>query len=69
MTIFGQSAGSWSVECLMSSEKTVGYFHRAISQSGCVKCEMVENDELHRASSKLFKKISENFNSQKTKSI
>lgn len=37
VTIFGESAGGWSVEALMSSEKTVGYFHRAISQSGPLK--------------------------------
>ena len=37
VTIFGESAGGWSVEALLSSKHTVGYFHRAIAQSGCLK--------------------------------
>jgi para-nitrobenzyl esterase len=34
VTIFGQSAGSSSVNCLMASPSTRGLFHRAIGESG-----------------------------------
>ena len=34
VTIFGQSAGSWSVCYLMASPLAVGLFHKAIGQSG-----------------------------------
>ena len=46
VTIFGESAGSWSVECLLSSEKAAGYFHKAIGQSGSLKCPFIENEAL-----------------------
>ena len=36
VTIFGESAGGWSVDCLMASSKAVGLFHKAIAQSGCM---------------------------------
>ena len=39
VTIFGQSAGSWSIESLLCSPKASGLFHRAIAQSGCLKCK------------------------------
>ena len=34
VTIFGQSAGSWSVQTLVASPLAKGLFHRAIGQSG-----------------------------------
>ena len=34
VTIFGESAGSWSVNHLVSSPAAAGLFHRAIGQSG-----------------------------------
>jgi para-nitrobenzyl esterase len=34
ITIFGQSAGSISVACLMAAQAAAGLFHRAIGQSG-----------------------------------
>ena len=34
VTIFGQSAGGWSVVDLLKSPKAAGLFHSAISQSG-----------------------------------
>ena len=38
VTIFGESAGSWSVEALLCSPRATGLFHRAIGQSGSLKC-------------------------------
>ena len=37
VTIFGGSAGSWSVEALLCSNLSTGLFHKAIGQSGCLK--------------------------------
>lgn len=34
VTIFGQSAGGWSIVDLLKSPKATGLFHAAISQSG-----------------------------------
>ncbi|MEN9925220.1 MAG: hypothetical protein RL268_1346 [Pseudomonadota bacterium] len=34
VTIFGESAGSWSVSLLMATKKSQGLFHKAIGQSG-----------------------------------
>ena len=34
ITIFGESAGSFSVDVLIRSDLAVPYFHRAIGQSG-----------------------------------
>ena len=41
VTIFGESAGSWSVEALLCSPKASGLFHRAIGQSGSLKCKFL----------------------------
>ena len=41
--------GTLSVEALLSSKYTVGYFHRAIAQSGCLKLVYMENTELRNA--------------------
>ena len=37
MTIFGESAGGWSVDALMCSSKANGLFHKAIAQSGSLR--------------------------------
>ena len=37
VTIFGESAGSWSVESQLVTDKSKGLFHKAICQSGCLK--------------------------------
>jgi len=37
VTILGESAGSWSVESQLVSDKSTGLFHQAICQSGCLK--------------------------------
>ena len=34
ITIFGESAGSFSVDTLIRSDLAIPYFHRAIGQSG-----------------------------------
>lgn len=34
VTVFGESAGSWSVSLLMATSKSEGLFHKAIGQSG-----------------------------------
>lgn len=45
VTIFGESAGSWSVEALLCSPKASGLFHRAIGQSGSLKCHMSRRND------------------------
>ena len=40
VTIFGESAGSWSIDALLCSPKASGLFHRAIGQSGSLKCKL-----------------------------
>ena len=42
VTLFGQSAGAWSVEALLCSELTTGLFHKAICQSGCIKTNVIK---------------------------
>jgi len=37
VTIFGESAGGWSVDALMCSSKASGLFHKAIAQSGSLR--------------------------------
>ena len=37
VTIFGESAGSWSCEALLCTKLSTGLFHRAICQSGSIK--------------------------------
>ena len=49
VTIFGESAGGWSVESLLSSRHTVGYFHKAIAQSGSLLVGMIDNNDLRTA--------------------
>ena len=40
VTIFGESAGSWSCESLLCTDLSTGLFHRAICQSGSIKCKL-----------------------------
>ena len=40
VTIFGESAGSWSIDALLCSPRASGLFHRAIGQSGSLKCKL-----------------------------
>ena len=49
VTIFGESAGSWSVEAMLSSKHTAGYFHKAIGQSGCLETIMLDNEMGYQA--------------------
>ena len=42
MTIFGESAGGWSVDALMVSKHADGLFHRAIAQSGSLKASTIK---------------------------
>lgn len=44
VTIFGESAGAWSVCDLMASTETAGLFHRAIMESG--ECHVGNRDEI-----------------------
>ena len=37
VTIFGESAGGWSVDALMCSPKASGLFHKGIAQSGSLR--------------------------------
>ena len=37
VTIFGESAGGWSVDALMCSPKATGLFHKGIAQSGSLR--------------------------------
>jgi len=37
VTIFGESAGGWSVEALLATELSKGLFHKAIAQSGTLR--------------------------------
>ena len=46
MTIFGESAGGWSVDALMVSKHADGLFHRAIAQSGTLKASTIKVKEL-----------------------
>jgi len=45
VTIFGESAGSWSVHQLTASPLAAGLFHKAIGQSGAHAYPMAELDE------------------------
>lgn len=45
VTIFGESAGSWSVNHLVASPLAKGLFHRAIGESGAVLTPMPELDK------------------------
>jgi len=47
VTIFGESAGSWSVQTLVASPLTDGLFHRAIGQSGGVLASYGATPDLH----------------------
>jgi len=60
VTIFGESAGSWSVEALLCSPRATGLFHRAIGQSGSLKCHMVRKDNFrNKAGTKGLMKLFE----------
>ena len=37
VTIFGESAGGWSIDALMCSPKASGLFHKGIAQSGSLR--------------------------------
>jgi len=45
VTIFGESAGAWSVTELMSTPFAKGLFHKAIGQSGASSYQMIQMDE------------------------
>ena len=56
VTIFGESAGGWSVDALMASPKAVGLFHKAIAQSGCLLSMMTKYPKVNPAVGYLKKK-------------
>ena len=56
VTIFGESAGGWSVDALMASTKAVGLFHKAIAQSGCLLSILTKYSEVSPAIGYLQKK-------------
>ena len=47
VTIFGESAGGWSISYLLASRKTKGLFRSAISQSGGLDQPFLKHDEYH----------------------
>lgn len=53
VTIFGESAGSWSVNCLMASPLAKGLMHRAIGESGAFFSTMKKLSEAETAGAKL----------------
>ena len=56
ITIFGESAGAWSVDALMASSKAVGLFHKAIAQSGCLLSMMTKYPKVNPTIAYLQKK-------------
>ncbi|XP_078602871.1 fatty acyl-CoA hydrolase precursor, medium chain-like isoform X3 [Branchiostoma floridae x Branchiostoma japonicum] len=46
VTIFGESAGGWSVSMLVMSPMATGLFHRAISQSGVAGVPVVQKGDI-----------------------
>ena len=56
VTIFGESAGGWSVDALMASPRAVGLFHKAIAQSGCLLSMMTKYPKVNPAMGYLQKK-------------
>ena len=57
VTIFGESAGSWSVNALMASPRAKGLFHRAIGESGAVFDKMPTLPDAEKAGEKLATKL------------
>jgi len=53
VTIFGQSAGSWSVSALILSPQSKGLFKRAIMQSGAAQSIMKSKEEALKNTVKL----------------
>ena len=53
VTIFGESAGSWSTNCLMASPLTRGLVHRVIGESGAFFGVMKKLNEAEKTGAKL----------------
>jgi para-nitrobenzyl esterase len=60
VTIFGESAGSWAVNCLMASPLAKGLFHRAIGESGASFTPMRSLIAAEKAGESLAAKIGAN---------
>lgn len=52
VTIFGESAGSWSVNYLMAASLATGLFHRAIGESGAVFSGVAKLADVERSGAK-----------------
>ena len=44
VTVFGESAGAMSITMLLSSARTVGLFHKAVTQSGAIQAAAAPSD-------------------------
>ena len=65
VTIFGESAGSWSVNALMASPLAKGLFHRAIGESGASFSPMKPLAEAEKEGEKLGKSLIPDLSPQK----
>jgi len=57
VTIFGESAGSWSVNYLMATPLAKGLFHRAIGESGAVFSGVAKLADVERSGAKFASSI------------
>jgi para-nitrobenzyl esterase len=68
VTIFGESAGSWSVNALMASPLAKELFHRAIGESGASFSPMKSLADAEKEGEKLAQSLAPDLNPQKPES-